>query len=262
MAAAIEADVRRAESGFLGAASPGRGLIQMQAGQVLARPVAWLHCFLKGQRRSARRHVLDDVVSGDDPGSEDQVRLSYPAGLGACAARPELATIGQELTHDILERREALLLDFVGVAIRRQPHSLDRQQDYRLLVGRGRHIAQDERERGAFHVLFAMCRVHQNFRHAGFPFHFLRMKNRERPGSEIIARSSLPVSRLQAGMPSWAAASSLITSKTWPLCSSRIRPRISGVRSPQPAWPRSTVTSATGGWVSARVISCTSLGTL
>src|SRR5229473_2993196 len=208
---------------------------------------------LKGQRRSARGHVLDDVIGSDDPGRRDQVRLANTARLGAGTARPELPAVVEKLADDILERWEAFFLDFVGVAIRGQSNSLDGQQNHRLLVGRGRDVAENEGQRGALRVLLAMCRVHQNFRHVCSPFpvscdagpYFLRIKNRARCDSLNVASSSLPVSRLQAGMPSWAAGSSLMTSSTCPLCSSRRRWRMNGVRSPQPVWPRSTVASAT-----------------
>src|SRR3954453_3052706 len=175
--------------------------------------------------------------------------LGDPTRLSARAARPDLPATRNERRHDLAQRKHPLVMNVVGVPLRRHPHALDREQDEGLLIGGCSDVGDDERQRRSFRILPAVCCLGDEPRHCSSPPTYLRrMKYRVRPSpSSTTATSGLPVSLDQDASPVRAVGSSDTTSMTSPELSWRTRAAISGVSVAQSSPTRSIRTSGGGG---------------
>src|SRR6185312_9004176 len=106
-----------------------------------------------------------EVRCGDDSRTVDEVLLGDAARLRAGATGPHLPAAGKERLEHLAERLHSLMVDIVGIALRRQPYPLDGEQDDRFLVCRCGDVRHDEWQRRSLGILPSVRRLRDELRH-------------------------------------------------------------------------------------------------
>src|SRR5690242_6217084 len=83
---------------------------------------------LEIEARGSGDQVLDGVGRRINSGPFDHVLLSNAPWFGAGSAGPDLSAIGHKRLHDLSERLEAFVMDWIGIALRGQPYPINRQE--------------------------------------------------------------------------------------------------------------------------------------
>jgi hypothetical protein len=110
---------------------------------------------------------FDEVGGGDDGGSVDEVVGGDASGAGAGTAGPDAAAVGDEVGEDLPDRRVVGEGDLVGVAAGGEPDGVGGEEDDGVLVGGGRHVADDEGQRGLLGVVGSVGALDEDGRGRG-----------------------------------------------------------------------------------------------
>src|SRR5262245_12146771 len=103
---------------------------------------------------------LHELGPAHDRRAGDQVVLVELALLEAGRAHVDGPAGLREILHQIPERREAVLVDVVGVALLAQAHALDAQEHERLLAGSDGRVRDHERDGCLVRVVLRVGEVH------------------------------------------------------------------------------------------------------
>src|SRR5919106_414621 len=89
-------------------------------------------------------HELDGLRGADDLRARHELRVVELPPLDAGRADVDRPAIGGEVAHELLERRESLLADVVGVPVDGEADPLRREEHDRLLARAERAVGHDE----------------------------------------------------------------------------------------------------------------------
>src|SRR4029077_3999661 len=93
--------------------------------------------------RSAVAQKFHELRAADDGGSSDKFSLVELAPLKTRRADVDQATGLDEILHELLQRRKALLTDIVRIPLLGKPHPFRAQKNQCLLVRGHRRIGND-----------------------------------------------------------------------------------------------------------------------
>src|SRR5438309_8365917 len=101
----------------------------------------------EGDRLGTGDDLFHYLGGPDDAHTVCQLVLGDASRFGTGPAKPDLALIGDELSHKIVEFRQAGRLDALASAFAPQANRFDRAEDDCLLSRRGRDVGGDEGQR-------------------------------------------------------------------------------------------------------------------
>src|SRR5216683_1521511 len=101
----------------------------------------------EGDRLGAGDDLFYNLCSPDNAYAFRELVFGDAPRLGTRAAEPNLALVGDQLSDEIAELRQASRLDTLAAAFASKSNGLDRAQDYGLLSRRGRDVGGNEWKR-------------------------------------------------------------------------------------------------------------------